>query len=157
LKAQIIAVGHSTGMVSNFEYLSTNTCFEFGGNKIKFSYHMDFSVLYDIKQFSLSRKSKFGFNWNVYLKYAFGKQLRLAPTIGYFNRTHNDFEDRGLVIGTLLEYQFDDDNVLFLKNDLAIEKKETFRTTPGGGNSSYIKNQPSYWFAIGIRQFVFKG
>jgi hypothetical protein len=82
------------------------------------------------------------------LKFNFGDQVRLCPTVGGFIRSNSNY---GWSAGIIIDYPIKKGLFIFLKGEYNKDYwKDEFPTHNGPGE--YTAKELSYWFGIGIKK-----
>ena len=125
--------------------------YSIGGNVEFRPKHAYFSINTD--PFVLFDKSFVTFTEPIYLKFIFGKKLRVCPAAGGFVRTSGNY---GWLLGLHIEYPVHQKFILFSKNELYADHWKDTWPDHFGGSSVYINQGRSLMFSVGMKMILKK-
>ena len=126
-------------------YYSVGGNFEFRPKHAYFSINTDPFVLFD--------KTYATFTEPIYLKFIFGKKLRVCPAAGGFVRTSGHY---GWLLGLQIQYPINQKFILFSKNELYADHWKDTWPDHFGGSSVYINQGRSLMFSAGVKMMLKK-
>ena len=143
--AQIINVGFGLETeVENWPF-AINASFEISPNNSVLSFNLDPSFSDFNNQFTLTLPA--------YVKFSFGKKVKVAPMVGGFSRSANNqfLNSYGLLLGLSVEKNLSSKLSVNLSGKAM---RDFYYTTDKYDNEYYYDGGFSYWIGVGLKWMV---